>query len=476
MLNVVASQSKSAWLSREPWRFLGSPWIYWVLAAALFVRFAVCLLSRPDPTIFADAELTPRYVRLAQNLVGSGRFTEAPTPHASSPAELPPGFPLFLAVQWFLIGESTPGQLLVQAILGMLTCGLIFAIADGMLGRFGALFAGMCAAVDPAFVLHSLYLTHEGLRLFFLALAAWAILLALRYDYRLAWMLGGLAAGLAALTWHDALWIVALLALGFIWLYRSRPRVGLQRALWFGGLFLVAIGPWVGRNVLISGRIVYATDAGRRRLEDVAAAVPMMREGLSREKAIQSLREKAFSGHVVEQLSGIERSRLEKAQAFRTLAGHPLVVARVLARGVVRSLTAAETHVPRRLLDILLPVRGSRPLALSFYAVLCVGLQWLLLALIAVGAWQHKSWRLGWVWWGPILYAVYFLPFMASLDAGAGLRVAAAPALYLLAAQEIGRYWPWVLRRQKYRPERFGRVAHQEGAIIVESEEGGLTP
>jgi len=71
----------------------------------------------------------------------------------------------------------------------------------------------------------------------------------------------GLALGLCALTRTDLVALVVLVGLPLALCVRGVPRAARLRALaTMGALFLVVVGPWVGRNVALFGRTVVLSD------------------------------------------------------------------------------------------------------------------------------------------------------------------------------------------------------------------------
>jgi len=456
------------------------PYFFLVMGIALAARFVVFAICWNGPDIF-EAPLTPRYMTLASNLLTQLRFSEDALGVKLS-AQLPPLFPAFLAVEKLVMGDvphsfahaqALLGTLvLAQALLGTLICGLVYALAHAILGRPGALIAGLLSALDPVCVITSLRVSHEALYVALLTAAAWALVQAFTHDYVWAWALGGVAGAAAALAWDDALWFWIPVALGVVFWRGSGFGRRLARLGVFAALFALVAGAWCGRNYLVLGHWTFALDSDRRWLENRHAALVVETKNVSRDSAVAALKAEVSQGRKEGDMPDWEWSRRARSQAMRALLSHPGFAAQLWAGGAQEALLNPETHVSRILFYASFPSGMANSVLWGAYYFLFSAFQEALLLLIVVGAFHHRSWRAGLVWWGPVVYLLYFLPFLADLDADADFRFVLTPALFVLAAREGLCYWPWLARRFKYAPERFGKVAYS-GPVIVSDDDGG---
>ena len=225
-----------------------------LLLAVAFRLYGV--LSHPAVTS-GDA---PDYHRLATGLVeGRGYVNAAGTPTAWRP----PGYPVFLAGIYKIVGISVRRATIVQAILGGLTVLVLMALGAMILGWHRALIAGAIAAVYPAFIWLPRLLMSENLSLFLLLLSLVAVTLYLRTS-QVAWMIVfGVLCALNTLVRGANLLLPVVVACGLliIWLRNrgaaTEGRPYKNSPLRFGGVapllamtvaFVVTLLPWTMRN------------------------------------------------------------------------------------------------------------------------------------------------------------------------------------------------------------------------------------
>lgn len=159
----------------------------------------------------------------------------------------PPLYPLFLALVYGVWGYSHLAVKVVQALIGAGTVILVWALARA-LRREAALLAGGLALVYGPLVTISAEVMSETLFCFFIALAAWLLIVAEgRRNYLL---LAGVTVGLAALTRPVGLLWVPAFALVAVWRLRGE---GVRRGLWVGVALLVVVLPWSARNGQVHG-------------------------------------------------------------------------------------------------------------------------------------------------------------------------------------------------------------------------------
>jgi hypothetical protein len=134
---------------------------------------------------------------------------------------------------------DVPAQLATAAWWTVLVTSLAvvaaYALLIPLLGRAGAVLAGLLLALDPFYLSHSRIVHVDGLLASFMLLAVLSLLLYLKYPGRHRYLLlSGLMGGLALLTKTPSLFLVPLLALvlGLQWLLGRLgrlPRLGIGR-------------------------------------------------------------------------------------------------------------------------------------------------------------------------------------------------------------------------------------------------------
>ena len=98
-----------------------------------------------DAGVFSDQL---EYETLARTLVQQGRYTTYPDVTPTIPeAKRPPGYPLFLAGVYLLVGESRLAVVAVHALLFALVCCLMYAVGARVRGRELGLIAAAATAL-----------------------------------------------------------------------------------------------------------------------------------------------------------------------------------------------------------------------------------------------------------------------------------------------------------------------------------------
>jgi len=173
-----------------------------------------------------------------------------------------PLYPWFLAACYRLFGDGYLAPRLAQALLGALSCGLVFLIARCFHGRWASAGAGLAAAGCWLMI-------HFDAELLDVPLGLFLNLLGL-YLFTRAWQGGalrfhaaaGLALGLAAIARPTVL-LFAALAAAALWLANRRePRAALRRAGILVAACLVPILPITIRNALVGGDFVPIASQG----------------------------------------------------------------------------------------------------------------------------------------------------------------------------------------------------------------------
>lgn len=218
-----------------------------LVLAALIIRIAValpCLDKAPGHFCRPDSA---GYIQPALALAEDGGFYSAPGIKAPNVSR-PPGFPLFLAMFFYLFGENY-----VLPVLGMCLAGALICIPVYLTGRLwgghlaGMIAAGFVALNITAVALSPMYLTDS----FFTFFVAWQLyffsLLYLRKDLR--WCYPGviLAALSVLIRPISVLWYIPAAFLILI-----VPKINLKKkliaALTCVAIFWAIVFPWMLRN------------------------------------------------------------------------------------------------------------------------------------------------------------------------------------------------------------------------------------
>ena len=248
------------------------PWVMLVVAAALGVRIAV-VSTQPQEIQFPDGL---RYDAAARSLLaGQGLYVSLG--HVEGKAQEVPGYPLFLAAHYKVLREISPAATphlpvrLSQALLGALSCWLLYGIVSPLFGRKAAVLAAALMAIDPWMIFFNGLMLAEALFIFIWLMMMmvliqgrrwprWIVVLTLSIIFASATYVrpaGFLFLPLLVICyryseprfWHAILGGLALVALSVMWLlpwgFRNQQETGAFTLLHHGGgiSFYEAQGP-----------------------------------------------------------------------------------------------------------------------------------------------------------------------------------------------------------------------------------------
>ncbi len=246
-----------------------------IFLVALALRLAVTLALPSFRAVYPD---TLSYDEIAHHLVAGEGFRDDDDDRASRL----PGYPLFMAAHRALFGDSYLPIRITQALLGALTCLLLWRLARPILGEGPALSAAAVTAVYPLLVVSSTLLLIEPLYGFLLMLEVALLRSAAETGRRGRAAAAGLAGGAATLIQAGhALLFVFLLPLA-AWTSCRRGRIAIVLTFLAGTAFLP--GVWTARNWVVlhafvpfsthSGMAVYGSlaDVGRAGWQETAAS------------------------------------------------------------------------------------------------------------------------------------------------------------------------------------------------------------
>ncbi|MBI4436577.1 MAG: glycosyltransferase family 39 protein [Candidatus Omnitrophica bacterium] len=168
----------------------------------------------------------------------------------------PPLYPIFVAFVYRLFGTGNlKAVYFVQALLGALTCNLVYEMTRRLFGSFTAFLAALLVLVNFPLVASSSRLLSECL---FTVLLTGAFLL-LQIDTRGTIACSGLLLGLSGMTKGIIFFLPFLLAGGFI--LRGRKE-GISKGVILAGTFFLMLLPLVVRNHLVYHTFVPVSTQG----------------------------------------------------------------------------------------------------------------------------------------------------------------------------------------------------------------------
>lgn len=229
-------------------KFLTEAGLIFLLAFSL--RFSVFLAAAQESKRSFQND-SPSYLEPALNLVRHGTLSGDPEKPLEPSAKRTPGYPLFLAGIFLLAGPRIPAVLLLQAVLGSLTCVLVYTASRGSLGGKGAGWGGVLLALSVVSISFSSRIAAETLFVFLFLIHALFFLRLISPAVRgkpLCVALSSFFLGLAVLTKPIVLYFFFLECLFVVVLFLRRRERFLGVLLAGAGLFLLPLAPWLYRN------------------------------------------------------------------------------------------------------------------------------------------------------------------------------------------------------------------------------------
>ncbi len=229
-------------------------WRLAIFAVAFAVRIGAIGFHGPEEVVFGDGR---DYLATASHLCREHAYPD----RGSLPFFRAPLLPFFISATTLCHPERVVSVKVALAACDSGTALIIGEIAFLLFGSSGAAtVAALLAALDPFFVLSVGDVRTEPLFMFFLTVAIWCFLRALRGGKAVSALLCGAAFALASLTRPAGL---AALTFAGITLLFSR---GIRRMRWkdagaLGVGAAIALLPWITRNALRYHELIVVNDA-----------------------------------------------------------------------------------------------------------------------------------------------------------------------------------------------------------------------
>lgn len=226
-----------------------------ILLIAAYLRVGAVTHTVVDHPIRADAS---QYFAYAYNLRYKGVYSDsrpAPNSKPHPDAFRSPGYPLFLAafmgnvsINSFLLSVT-----LVQALLGLGTVLLTFALFRHVLPEAWALVGALLVALSPHLISMETYIISESLYTFLCVLAMWLVARVVVTDSPWIGGMAGAALAAAALTRPTLEYFIVPLLLVWSFSAGGEVRKKVLPAVLAG--FVLVFSPWLIRNEITIGRL-----------------------------------------------------------------------------------------------------------------------------------------------------------------------------------------------------------------------------
>ncbi len=249
-LQVRTAEERGGQAAAAPWKHY---LLIFLLALAVRTAFVVWhQWGTPD---------SAGYDAIARNLMEGHGFSSNPAPPYQANHYRTPVYPYFLVAVYAVFGFNHVAVYVIQAVIGSLTCCLIYLICRRYWGERTALLAALLNAVFPFPALFTAVVLTETVYAFLVCCTVY--LLTRAYQGRsLYWMAGaGVALGVTALCRPEACLLAPFLVLILLCCCR------LRRPAWeMSAVLVVSSGlvlfPWLVRNYYTSGKVMSLVNSG----------------------------------------------------------------------------------------------------------------------------------------------------------------------------------------------------------------------
>lgn len=306
---------------------LNNPFLSLSLLGALSLRLLFLWESSANPFFDAPIVDAQTFLRQAQSIAAGDLWG------GSEPFWQPPLYIYLLAlICWLFPSDYFLAIRLLQAALGTLSCGILYAIARRCFDEKTARIASIGAALCGSSIFFEGELLAVALEVFLNLLLLQRLLVAVEKPAYAPWVGTGLLAGLAALTRPNVLLFIAAFALCYFLTSIHDPKgkwkKSLRLLLLLGSLALVII-PTTVRNYMMEPELVLISSNGginfyignSGHYDEKVSIHPGMRwEAM----AMEPVR----AGHT----TAAAKSAYFYARSFEYIAAHPLEYAQTLLR------------------------------------------------------------------------------------------------------------------------------------------------
>lgn len=226
-----------------------------IILCAFSLRLIYVLQLRDSP-LFDSPTMDARYHDEWAQAIASGEiFIEGPYFRA-------PLYPALLATVYKVFGYSYVAPRVIQAILGALSCGLLFLIGLRVFGRVVGAVAGFVAAGYWMLIYFDGELLIPSLIIFLDLMLIYTLLLASKAPGRLVYGLAGVVLGLTAIARPNVLLFGPAVVAWLIVLYRREFGRAVTYALCVTAGCLLVIAPITIRNYLVGKDAVLIASQG----------------------------------------------------------------------------------------------------------------------------------------------------------------------------------------------------------------------
>lgn len=272
-----------------------------------------------------------------------------------------PGYPLWVSFCYRLLGPAPWHALLLQIVLEVLACALLYHALQRVFGTRVAFYSALFYSMDPILILLSVELLSDGLFVFLLVGAFYLFVRSCLSDSpgaTLRWLAGS-AAVMAAATWVRpiAQYFPICMVLVLLVLYVKTPVTFGKQAAVYVAVFTVCISPWMLRNHAVFGRATMSVSRSYNLLALHTAISEMQRLGTTYRETRATLEAEAQDlirqdGFEPSTLPVYEQMRYWEHVAWARISAHPMAYVGAYARGVLHSFANVSSQSFARMLGL----------------------------------------------------------------------------------------------------------------------------
>ncbi len=225
-----------------------------LLALVFRVSFVV---TTPLPE-FRDAAT---YSWPAWNLINGNGYSMDKHPPYTPTAHRGPTYPLFLSGIYLIFGRNYLVVQLIQALIGAITCILVYVIAKRFFDHKIAITSALIVAILPSLVYFTNHVITEVLFTFLLVILCYALMKAFETQKKSIFAIAGILLGISVLCRPEMLLFPLALFVGLFFIYKQRRKALLYFVVFLVS-YIVTITPWTVRNYIVFQKLVPITTGG----------------------------------------------------------------------------------------------------------------------------------------------------------------------------------------------------------------------
>ena len=272
-------------------KFIGNHPTVVILIIAFLIRFifAFPVLLHPERAFEPDSY---GYDRLATNVLEKHRFSASEKPPYRPQLLRMPIYPFFLAATYAIFGHKPGIAILLQVLIDVLSCIVIYRIGSTVFNGTLGLIGGCLGAVNPLLILYSTKLLTETVFTFLLLLGIYFFIRFMKEQEYVSLIISCFTLAIASLCRPIALYLFPVVLIFIIFILHKRFGWCLRLirvVLVSVGIFVLTLFPWYLRNLLVFHKVMLSTTNDYLFFEYRAGAVVASKENISLDEAREKL-------------------------------------------------------------------------------------------------------------------------------------------------------------------------------------------